>query len=399
MISKRPEHEPESTSAHGALTQSEQRFRDLAENTSDWIWEVDESIRYVYASPKVTDLLGYTPEEVLSKTPFDFMPAEEAARIRRGVDELVRNPQPFHRLENINVHKDGSLRVLETSGIPIFDAQGRFSGLRGIDRDITGRKEAEEEIKRLNRDLTERAAELEAVNKELDAFNYTVAHDLRQPLNLVNSYCQVVEKLFGDQLPEGCLDYIRDARKVTLQMNHLIEALLRFSRMGNVEPHRETVDLSMWAQEVAKTRELTEPERQVEFRITSGIMACGDANLLRVVLDNLIGNAWEYTRGQEKAVIEFGARDIDGVPTYFVRDNGVGFAMADAQKLFTPFQRLPGAEKYRGLGIGLATVERIILRHGGKVWAEGDPGRGACIYFTLGDHGAGALEPVPERVA
>lgn len=374
----------EPTNAHSALAQSEKRFRDLAENTSDWIWEVDEKIRYIYASPKVTELLGYTPEEVLGKTPFDFMPAEEAARIRTGFDEMLQNPQSFQRVENINIHKDGSLRVLETSGIPLFDAEGRFSGLRGIDRDITERKKAEEEIKRLNSDLIEKAAELEAANKELEAFNYTVAHDLRQPLNLLNSYCQVIDKMFGDQLQEECLNYIRDAYKVTVRMNQLVGALLGFSRMGHVEPHREIVDLSLLAQEVSLSLKMTEPERQVDFRIAAGIVVNGDANLLRAVLNNLLGNAWKYTGTQENTVIEFGVRDIDGVLTYFVRDNGLGFDMTDADKLFTPFQRLPGVEKFRGFGIGLATVERIIRRHGGKVWAEGEPGKGASFYFTLG---------------
>lgn len=374
----------EPTNAHSALAQSEKRFRDLAENTSDWIWEVDEKIRYIYASPKVTELLGYTPEEVLGKTPFDFMPAEEAARIRTDFDEMLQNPQPFQRVENINIHKDGSLRVLETSGIPLFDAEGRFSGLRGIDRDITERKKAEEEIKRLNSDLIEKAAELEAANKELEAFNYTVAHDLRQPLNLLNSYCQVIDKMFGDQLQEECLNYIRDAYKVTVRMNQLVGALLGFSRMGHVEPHREIVDLSLLAQEVSLSLKMTEPERQVDFRIAAGIVVNGDANLLRAVLNNLFGNAWKYTGTQENTVIEFGVRDIDGVLTYFVRDNGLGFDMTDADKLFTPFQRLPGVEKFRGFGIGLATVERIIRRHGGKVWAEGEPGKGASFYFTLG---------------
>jgi PAS domain S-box-containing protein len=385
VISKRRamENREELATAYRALAQSEQRFRDLAENISDWIWEVDESIRYVYASPKVTELLGYTMEEVLGKTPFDFMPAEEAARVRAGIDALVQNPHPIQALENINVHRDGSLRVLETSAILLFDAGGRFSGLRGIDRDITKRKEAEEEIRRLNRDLAERAAELEAANKELDAFNYTVAHDLRQPLNLLSSYCQVIEKVFGGQLPEECLGYVREAHKVTLRMDRLIEALLRFSRMGQVEPKREMVDLSMWAHEVATSRHMTEPERQVEFRIADGIVANGDANLLRVVLDNLFGNALKYTGKREKAIIEFGVRDVGGKPAYFVRDNGAGFDMTEAGQLFTPFKRLPGAEKYRGFGIGLATVERIILRHGGRVWAEGEPDKGACIYFTL----------------
>ena len=231
--------------------------------------------------------------------------------------------------------------------------------------------------------LAERADELEAANKELEAFNYTVAHDLRQPLNMVNGYCQAIDKLCGGQLKDECKDYLKEAYRSTLRMNGLIEALLKYSRMGHVEPHREMVDLSMLAHEVADMLKRTEPERQVDFQIAGGIAANGEANLLRVILDNLLGNAWKYTRMQEKAVIEFGVRDISGVLTYFVRDNGAGFDMADADKLFTPFVRLPDAEKYKGFGIGLATVERIVLRHGGKVWAEAETGKGACIYFTL----------------
>ena len=166
-------------------------------------------------------------------------------------------------------------------------------------------------------------------------------------------------------------------------MNRLIEALLNFSRMGRVELRREMVDLSMLAHELALSRKQAEPERDVDYLIANGVVANGDPNLLRVVLDNLIGNAWKYTGTSEKAVIEFGVSDINGVRTYFVRDNGTGLDMANAKQIFTPFKRLPGAEKQKGFGIGLATVERIILRHGGKVWAEGELGKGTCFYFTL----------------
>ena len=194
----------------------------------------------------------------------------------------------------------------------------------------------------------------------------------------------VIDKMFGDQLPEGCKGYVRDAYNVTLRMNRLIEALLNFSSMGIVEPRREMVDLSHLAQEVYLSLKVTEPDRQVDFQNTEGVVANGDANLLRAVLDNLLGNAWKYTGMREMAVIEFGVRDFDGVTSYFVRDNGTGFDMSDADKLFTPFQRLTGTEKYKGFGIGLATVERIIRRHGGKVWAEGELDKGATFYFTLG---------------
>jgi len=166
-------------------------------------------------------------------------------------------------------------------------------------------------------------------------------------------------------------------------MNRLIDALLNFSRMGQVEPHREMVDLSAMAHEVAVELKITEPWRRVTFHIADGVGAEGDASLLRVVMDNLFGNAFKYTGMREEAVIEFGIKEIDRRLVYFVSDNGAGFDITDADKLFIPLQRLPGAEKYRGFGIGLATVQRIIERHGGKVWAVGENGKGSTFYFTL----------------
>ncbi|HEY3307235.1 MAG TPA: GAF domain-containing protein [Desulfuromonadaceae bacterium] len=231
--------------------------------------------------------------------------------------------------------------------------------------------------------LVERAGKLEEASRELEAFNYTVAHDLRKPLTIINGYCQAIKELCGDKLNEQCNDYLHETYTGTLRMNRLIDALLNFSRLARVELRRETVDLSAIAKEVAAELKQAEPERQVTFRIAEAVSAEGDENLLRVVLDNLLGNAWKYTGTQEETIIEFGAMEIDGKQAYFVRDNGTGFDMADADKLFTPFQRLPGADKFRGFGIGLATVERIIRRHGGRIWAEGEPGKGATFYFTL----------------
>jgi signal transduction histidine kinase len=167
-------------------------------------------------------------------------------------------------------------------------------------------------------------------------------------------------------------------------MNRLIDALLKFSSMAHVEPRRVTVDLSAMAHEVAEELKLAEPERQVTFRLPGSIVADADPDLLRVVLANLFGNAWKYTGNREEGVIEFGATEIDGKRTYFVRDNGLGFDPVEADKLFAPFQRLGTGQEIGGLGIGLATVARIIQRHGGKVWAEGEPGKGATFYFTLG---------------
>ena len=226
-----------------------------------------------------------------------------------------------------------------------------------------------------------KSIELEDANRELEAFNYTVAHDLRKPLTVINGYCQLIREMYGDKLDEKCNGYIHEAYDGTLSMNRLIDALFNFSRMGHVELRREALDLSAV---VAAELELAEPGRRVTFLIADGVGAEGDAPLLRVVLDNLLGNALKYTGMREEAVIEFGTTEVNKKPAYYVRDNGAGFNMADADKLFIPFERLPGAHACRGFGIGLATVERIIRRHGGKVRAEGETGRGATFYFTLG---------------
>ena len=182
---------------------------------------------------------------------------------------------------------------------------------------------------------------------------------------------------------QQCTSYLEEAYSGTLRMNQLIEALLNFSRLGHVELCRETVDVTAMAHEIAVDLMLAETERRVTFRIADGVIAEGDANLLRVVLDNLLGNAWKYTGTQDEVIIEFGTTEVDGRAVYYVRDNGAGFDMAHADKLFVSFQRLPGAKESSGFGIGLATVERIIRRHGGRVWAEGAPGKGATFYFTL----------------
>lgn len=239
------------------------------------------------------------------------------------------------------------------------------------------------ELERLNHELAERERELQAANEELQAFNYTVAHDLRKPLTIINGNCQAIQRMCSDRLDETCMEFVADAYKGTLRMNRLIDALLNFSRMAHVELKRQLVDLSSLALEVAEELKKAEPGRRVEFIVPKGMMVDADPGLLRVVLDNLLENAWKYTGLREKGIIELGMTETEGKATYFVRDNGTGFANEEAGKLFTPFQRLHGAEKFRGFGIGLATVERIIKRHGGAIWAEGEPGKGATFRFTL----------------
>jgi PAS domain S-box-containing protein len=248
--------------------------------------------------------------------------------------------------------------------------------------DISVRKQLEGKLDILYADLSAHAAQLEEANIELEAFNFSVSHDLRTPLTAINGYCQVIQQLCGAGLDDNCKEYLREMFEGTLRMSRLIDTLLNFSRVTRVEMRRDKVDLSKMAEDVALRLKMTEPERRVTFRIATGIMADGDQGLLRVVLNNLLGNAWKYTGKREETVIEFGVTAVDGKPACFIRDNGPGFEMEHAGKLFMPFQRLPGTD-VDGHGIGLATVERIVKRHGGKVWAEGEPGKGATFFFTL----------------
>jgi len=260
---------------------------------------------------------------------------------------------------------------------------GGESYMLAMANDITERKAMEEKIEMLNAKLATRAAELEEANRELEAYGYTVAHDLRKPLTVINGYCQAIMELCGQQIGEECMEYLHEAYEGTLRMNRLIEALLNFSRLGRREPVRDMVDISAIAREAAAELRRAEPERLVVFHIPEQLMVDGDANLLRVVIGNLFDNAWKFTGMREEGTIELGSTQLDGKQAFFVRDNGPGFEMADADRIFTPFERLHEIKEIGGIGIGLATVQRIIKRHGGKVWAEGEPGKGAVFYFTL----------------
>ena len=241
----------------------------------------------------------------------------------------------------------------------------------------------EEELIKSHEDLKQRATELAAVNKELEAFNYSVSHDLRSPLRSINGFSQALLEDYADKLDAQGKDYLQRVRAASQTMAQLIDDLLDLSRITRSKIHRGTVNLSVLAQAVTAELAKMEPERQVEFVIAGRLMVKGDERLLKIVLENLLGNAWKFTGNNPKAKIEFGVTQVDDRSAYFVRDNGAGFDMAYANKLFGAFQRLHAPSEFSGSGIGLATVQRIIHRHGGHVWAEGAVGQGATFYFTL----------------
>jgi PAS domain S-box-containing protein len=285
-------------------------------------------------------------------------------------------------MELCGLHKDGREFPIEVSTKPLAAEKGLV--VTSVIRDITERKQVEQQISKLNKELEHRAMELENANKELEAFSYSVSHDLRSPLQNIDSFSRVLMEDYANQLdPEG-LDCVQRLRGSCQHMEDIIDALLTLSNMMRKELLVDHLDLTALANAVAADLKQKNPDRLVDWVIAEGLTAEGDAQLLRVVLENLFGNAWKFTANRPRARIEFGALpQSNGARTYFVRDDGAGFDMARASNLFTPFKRLHDQSEFRGTGIGLATVKRVIHRHRGKIWAEGVVNHGATFCFTL----------------
>ncbi len=250
-------------------------------------------------------------------------------------------------------------------------------------REVAERKRAEDDIRKLNSQLVQRSAQLEASNKELEAFSYSVSHDLRAPLRGIDGFSQAVLEDYDEKLDEAGRSYLRRVRAASQRMSQLIDAMLNLARLTRAEIHTKTFDMSAVVRAVLDDFQKMEPDREVECIVADNVFATADPQLLRAVLENLLGNAWKFTRLQTHPRIEFGHGQYKGQSAYFVTDNGAGFDMTYVHKLFGAFQRLHAYTEYPGVGVGLATVHRIIQRHGGQIWAEGAVDQGATFHFTL----------------
>ncbi|HKW68901.1 MAG TPA: PAS domain S-box protein, partial [Terriglobales bacterium] len=328
-------------------------------------------------SPEIEELYGLSPggfagtfeawERLVS--PADM---EQA---RAAITESLKTGE-FQGEWRIVRPSDGEMRWLAARAKVLFDKDRQPSHMIGINIDITERKQLEDRLR-------QRTLELENSVAELEAFSYSVSHDLRAPLRTIDGFSQILLEDYRDKVdPEG-QDSLRRIRNASQNMAQLIDALLQLSRVMRSALRHEPVDLSILALSTAAMIQKAEPARRVRFHVANGLQAHGDRRLLGVALQNLLQNAWKFSARNPEPSVEFGSALIEGKPAYFVRDNGIGFDMTYVDKLFTPFQRLHAKEKFEGTGIGLATVQRVIKRHGGKVWAEGAVGKGATFYFSL----------------
>jgi PAS domain S-box-containing protein len=327
---------------------------------------------------------GYEADEIIGQ-PFSVFYTDEDIKSGKPARELqCAIAEGQYEEDGWRVRKDGSRFWTNVIITALRDKQGRHIGFSKISRDLTDRKQSEDAIARMNETLQASNAQLEAANKELEAFSYSVSHDLRAPLRSIDGFSQALLEDYKDKLDEEGQDHLNRVRASTQRMGQLIDDLLNLSRASRGEMIREKVDVSKLAREIAEELRATEPKRSVEFVITDGLFAETDLRLLRIVLTNLLGNAWKFTAKRADARIEFGVEGENGSRSFFARDNGAGFDMNYASKLFGAFQRLHAVTEYPGTGIGLATVQRIINRQGGRIWAEGKLQEGATFRFSLG---------------
>jgi PAS domain S-box-containing protein len=345
----------------------------------------------VYVNDKFCEISKYAREELLERDHRVINSGHHPKAFMRNLWQTIGRGDVW-KGEIKNRAKDGSFYWVDTTIVPFLKEDGKPHHYVAIRADITERKRAEEEVQQLNAELERRVAartaELEIANRELEAFSYSVSHDLRAPLRAIDGFSQALLEDFGAQLPEEGQHYLGTIREGAQRMGALIDDLLTFSRLSRLPLNRQHVDSEALVRYALGELALQKEGRNVELRIGELAPCEGDPALLRQVWINLLSNALKYTRQRDRAEVDVGSRPQQGEIVYFVSDNGTGFDMRYADKLFGVFQRLHRADEFEGTGVGLAITERVIHRHHGRIWAEAEPGSGATFYFTLGTEGA-----------
>jgi PAS domain S-box-containing protein len=361
--------------AEQALRDSEEKFRSLAENIPDIVTRYDRDLRHIFANTEASKAAGIPPEAFIGKTNLEIgMDPEQVEFWTKHIRNVFVTGKP-ETMEFPWNAPDGP-RFQQTVITPEFDTDGSVKTVLCVTHNLT-------ELKRTEEALRKYTSELEAVNKELEAFSYSVSHDLRAPLRTLDGFSEMILEDYGGKLDEAGKDYLVRIRKASHTMSQLIDDILKLSRISRAEMYRDKVNLSSLVKSIVEEIKTNQPERQAEFIIVPETMVEGDKNLLQIALRNLLENAWKYTGKKDAARIEFGCTQHDEEKVYFIRDNGIGFDMQYKDKLFQPFQRLHTGSEYPGTGIGLATVQRVIRRHNGRIWAESEIGKGTTFYFTL----------------
>jgi len=378
----------------GEIARSQQQLERLVRDVEGIVWEADaRTLAFTFVSAQAEKVLGYPPAAWLNAT-FWRAHLHPDDRERTIAFCLAATAHPRnHAIEYRMLAADGRVVWLRDL-ITVVAEDDASIRLRGIMLDVTAQKAVEVEDARARRDaeqltreleqrVQERTADLEGVVRELEAFSYSVSHDLRAPLRTIAGFSRILREEHAAELSPAASRHLDRVRRAATRMNALIDQLLELSRVARAEVRRRKVDVSKLARAIAGELRQAEPARAVECVVADGLTAYADATLVRAVLENLLGNAWKYTARVTAPRIEVGCSATTPVPTYYVRDNGAGFDMAHADKLFVPFQRLHHADEFEGTGVGLATVQRIVRRHGGEVWADAAPGDGATFFFTL----------------
>jgi PAS domain S-box-containing protein len=372
-----------------ALKASEERYRTLVETISYGVQESDLDGKIIFSNKAHSKMHVYEEGELLGKLVWDMaINDEQRDYLRQYYFSVIEDhppPTPFYTQDKT---KAGEIIDVQVDWNYRYDEMGNQTGFVSIITDITQRKQVEQELKQYQNHLEAmvagRTAELEDVNKELESFSYSVSHDLYAPLRYINGFSQALLEDYANHIDDVGKDYLQRIHNSAQDMKRQIDALLTLSKVTRGVINRKVVDLSAIAYTVVSKYQDYDAQRKVDINIEPGITGWGDARLLEILLDNLIGNAWKYTNNTDNAHIDFGVIEKDGKTIYHVRDNGVGFDMKHADRLFGAFQRLHKDSEFEGAGIGLATVARIIRCHGGQVWADAKIDKGATFYFTLG---------------